>query len=50
MFVAAALLPPYYFLPEVLLGSLAGELKQKIESRTALISVIGLGYVGSSCC
>jgi len=31
---------------EVVLGSLAGELKQKIESRTALVSVIGLGYVG----
>ena len=46
MFVAPALLPPYHFLPEVLLGSLAGELKQKIEARTALVSVIGLGYVG----
>ena len=41
-----ALLPPYHFLPDVLLGSFAGELKQKIEARTALVSVIGLGYVG----
>ncbi|WP_232294236.1 hypothetical protein [Syntrophaceticus schinkii] len=42
----ASPLTPYYFLPDVLLGSLAGELKQKIEARTALVSVIGLGYVG----
>jgi UDP-N-acetyl-D-glucosamine dehydrogenase len=46
MFVAPALLPPCLFLPDVLLGSLAGELKQKIESRTTLVSVIGLGFVG----
>jgi hypothetical protein len=48
MFVAPALLPPYHFLPEVLLGSLAGELKQEIEARTALVSIIGLGYVVAS--